>query len=508
MSKRELTRGDRVIAFIQRYCRVPEGKNVGKPLVLDAFQKKFIYAVYDNKAVTSRAYLCMARKNGKTALIAALVLVHTVGPEARQNSQVISGARSRDQAALVFKLAEKMVRLSPELSKIVRVVPSSKQLIGLPMNVDYRAISAEAGTAHGLSPVLAILDEVGQITAPADAFVEAIETAQGAYDDALLLAISTQAATDNALFSRWLDEAAAGNNPRIVSHLYAAPEDCALDDEKAWHAANPALGKFRSLPEMRQAAVRAVNSPSFENSFRWLYLNQRIDGAAPFVSKSVWQRNGGEVGDLKSVPIYCGLDLSATSDLTAFVMLGKIGGKWHVKPTFWLPGDGLREKAVSDRQPYDIWEREGHLMAAPGRSVDYEFVARYLRMICDTHNVQKIAFDRWNFRHLRPWLERAGFSANEIETKFVEFGQGFASISPALRDLEAELLNERISHGNNPVLAMCVANAKVTQDGAGNRKLDKAKSTGRIDGAVALTMAFGVAPMQEAEPVQRFWEVL
>ena len=142
------------------------------------FQKQFILDVYDNPHGTSRAYLSVARKNGKSALIAAVVLAHLVGPEAKQNSQIISGARSRDQASLVFKLAEKMIRLSPELSKIVRIVPSQKMLIGLICNVEYKAISAKGRTARGLSPSLAILDEIGQVRGPHDAFIEAIETAQ------------------------------------------------------------------------------------------------------------------------------------------------------------------------------------------------------------------------------------------------------------------------------------------------------------------------------------------
>ena len=153
-----MTRGEKVCAFVERYVLVPEGKHVGKPIKLMGFQKKFITDIYDNPKGTSRAYLSVGRKNGKSALIAAILLAHIVGPEARQNSQIVSGARSREQAALVFKLAEKMVRLSPELSKLIKVVPSSKTLIGLPMNVEYKAISAEAGTAHGLSPVFAILD--------------------------------------------------------------------------------------------------------------------------------------------------------------------------------------------------------------------------------------------------------------------------------------------------------------------------------------------------------------
>jgi phage terminase large subunit-like protein len=179
----------------------PEGALVGRPIELLPFQKAFIKAIYDNPAGTSRAYLSIARKNGKSSLIAAIALAHIVGPQARQNSQIISGARSRDQASLVYKLAEKMVRLNPALSKIVKPIPSQKTLIGLPMNVEYRAISAEAGTAHGLSPIVAILDEVGQVKGLHDAFVEAIETAQGAHESPILIAISTQAATDADLFS-------------------------------------------------------------------------------------------------------------------------------------------------------------------------------------------------------------------------------------------------------------------------------------------------------------------
>ena len=221
-----MTRGEKVCAFIERYCLIPEGKLVSRRFQLMPFQRKFIIDIYDNPKGTSRAYLSVARKNGKSALIAAILLAHIVGPEARQNSQIISGARSRDQASLVFKLAEKMVRLSPRLSKIIRIVPSQKSLIGLPMNVEYKAISAEAGTAHGLSPVLAILDEVGQVRGQQDAFIEAIETAQGAHDDPLLIAISTQAATDGDLFSIWLDDAKNAKDKRIVSHVYTVPENC------------------------------------------------------------------------------------------------------------------------------------------------------------------------------------------------------------------------------------------------------------------------------------------
>ncbi len=247
-----MTRGERVCAFVEKYLKVPEGAKVGQPIKLAEFQRKFILDIYDNPAGTRRAYLAIARKNGKSALIACLLLAHLVGPEAKLNSQLVSGARSRDQAALVFALASKMVQLSPELSKLVRIVPSGKRLIGLAMNTEFRALAAEGSTAHGLSPVFAILDEVGQVKGPQDDFVDAITTAQGAHDEPLLVAISTQAPTDADLFSVWLDDAERSNDPSIVCHVYTAPEGCELDDEAAWKAANPALDLFRSRRDVEE----------------------------------------------------------------------------------------------------------------------------------------------------------------------------------------------------------------------------------------------------------------
>jgi len=509
-----MTRGERVIAFIERYCKVPEGILLGQPVKLLDFQKRFILDIYDNPAGTSRAYLSMGRKNGKTSTIAMMLLAHLVGPEAYQNSRIVSGARTRKQAAEVYNYAAKMVMISDELRKIVKPVPSQKILTGLPMNVEYQAISADAAGAHGGSPILAILDEVGQVRGPQDAFVEAIETAQGAYEGkALLVAISTQAATDGDLFSIWLDDAKSSGDPRIVSHVYAAPEDCDLLDRDAWKAANPALGVFRSLQDMEDFAERAVRQPTSENSFRWLYLNQRIDASAPFVSRSVWNSCGTAVLDsFEGLPVYGGLDLSATSDLTALVLIAPVEEEgrrvWHVKPTFWLPEEGLREKARADRVPYDVWHKQGFLDTTPGRSVQYEYVAGLLKEMFGRLDIRKIAFDRWGWKFLKPWMSAVGFPDDALEgdrALFEEFGQGYASISPALRDLESALLEGQVAHGNHPVLSMCAANATVAQDPAGNRKLVKPKDrTRRIDGLVALTMAMGVAATYEPEPERKF----
>lgn len=483
-----MTRAARIIEFLERYVLVPDGAQVGKPLVLADFQREFIEAIYDNPHGTRRAILSVSRKNGKSGLIAGLLLAHLVGPEAKQNSQIVSGAMSRDQAALVFNLASKMVQLSPKLSTIVKIIPSGKRLLGLPLNTEYKALAADGKTAHGLSPVLAILDEIGQVRGPQSDFIDAITTSQGAHEAPLLIAISTQAANDADLLSQWIDDARASQDKRIVCHVYEAPAGCDLLDENAWKAANPALGTFRSLDDLREQLTQAQRMPSMENSARNLLLNQRVSTVSPFISPDVWKACAGVAGNLSGYPVWCGLDLSARLDLTALVVVGQVDDVWHVQSHFWTPEQGLADRARRDRAPYDVWARQGLLRTTPGASVDYEHVAADIAEILADLDVQAIAFDRWRIDLLKKEFDRLG-----MDLPLVEHGQGFKDMSVALDALEAELLNGRIAHGGHPVLTMCAANAVVTKDPAGGRKLDKAKATGRIDGLQALAMAMGVA---------------
>jgi phage terminase large subunit-like protein len=482
---------------------VPEGKDVGLPVKLRPWQRRDIKKIYDNPHGTRRAIISFGKKNGKTSLAACLLLLHLCGPEAKPNTQLPSTAQSKDQAAVLFNLAAKMVRLNPELDAeqggAVVIRDTVKQLFCPEMGTLYKALSAEVSTAHGQSPIFAIHDELGQVRGPVSELYNAIENAMGAHDAPLSIVISTQAPTDADLLSILIDDAQRGCDPSVVLSLYTADPDLDPFSEKAIKQANPAYGDFLNAKEIRKQAEDARRMPSQEPLYRNYTLNQRVEASSPFVSRSLWQSCGAAPADFgKDTPIYAGLDLSAVNDLTAFVPIGKIDGTWHVRPVFWLPGDGLAEKARKDRVPYDVWHKSGHLLAAPGKSVDYEFVATFLRGFCDAHNVKKIAFDAWGFRHLRPWLLKAGFTDEEIEAKFEEFRQGSKSMTPALRALETEILNGRIAHGNHPVLAMCAANA-VVEGSEENRKLVKQKSSGRIDGMVALADAFGVAPLETEE---------
>jgi len=487
-----LTRGERNIAWIEHHCRIPEGKLVGQPVKLTAHQRRWICRIYDSP--TRVFILSMARKNAKTALSAFLLLLHLCGPEAKPNSQLYSAAQSRDQASILFALAAKVVRMSPDLSEFVGIRDTAKQLYCEELGTLYRALSADAATAYGLSPVFVVHDELGQVKGPRSELYEALETASAAQESPLSIVISTQAPTDADLLSLLIDDGLTGADPRIKVELCTAPLDLDPFSDEAIRAANPHFDIFMNQEEVRRQANDAKRMPSAEAGYRNLILNQRVEARSPFVTRTIWQENGGEPDEFApGTEVFGGLDLSSVSDLTALVLTGAQDDGFGVQSTFWLPSEGLAEKSRADRVPYDLWHQQGFLQTTPGASIEYEFVAHRLREVFDRYNVRALAFDRYNMRFLKPWLERVGFTPEELE-RFIEFGQGFQSMSPALREMESLLLARRLRHGNHPVLTMCAANATVVTDPAEQRKFTKGKATGRIDGMVALAMAVGVMP--------------
>lgn len=489
-------RGTRNVQWIEEHCVVPEGKHVGQPMRLRPWQRRILRELYDTP--TRRGLLSMGRKNGKTSLVACLVLLHLVGPEARRNSQIYSAAQSRDQAAIVFGLAAKMVRLSATLAPFVGVKDTAKTLVCAELGTVYRALSADAATAHGYSPVLVIHDELGQVRGPRSELYEALETAMGAHEAPLSLVISTQAPTDADLLSILLDDAQAANDPTTKVWLFTAPLDSDPWAPSTWKLANPALGDFRSLPDVRDQAERAKRMPSQEASFRNLVLNQRVESSAPFVPQAVWQACGQVPPPLEEWGgrrIVAGLDLASTSDLAALVLVGADarGESLWVCPYLWLPAEGLMEKAHQDRVPYDVWARDGLVRTTPGRAIDERAIARLLGEVSAMVTIEAVAYDRWGVKRLEPHLTEAG-----VRVPMVEWGQGFRDMAPSIQALEAALLAGRLCHGNHPVLTWMVRNVRVVADDAGNRKFSKRRSTARIDGIQALAMACGA--LQAAPP--------
>ena len=485
-----------VCRFFAKHIRIPEGPRVGRPMRLAEWQRREIGKIYDNPAGTRLHILSVARKNAKTSLCAALMLNHLCGPSARSrpNAQLYSSALSRDQASLIFSAASKMIKLDAGLSRAVTIRETRRELFCGELGTTYRALAADSNIAQGLNPSFVVHDELGAIEGPRSALYEALELATGAQVEPLSLIISTQSAADTDLLSTLLDDAQSDSDPRVTCTLYSAPKDLDPFAPETIKLANPGFGEILNPVEVLGMAETARRLPAREAEFRRYILNQRTEIAAPFVVRSVWESCRGPVALLDELSlISAGLDLSSVSDLTALVMIGRKGDKWHVHCRFWLPAENLREKAQHDRNPYDLWLSQGHLHVAPGRAVGYDFVARELLQLCRQYRIQRIAFDRWGFAIFKQSLLRVGFSEKMIEERFYEHGQGTASMSGPLRNLEEALLNGQLVH-DNPLLSMCMANAVIRTDAAGNRALDKRKARQKIDGAVALAMAFSGPP--------------
>lgn len=485
-----LTTGQRVIRFIEKYLVIPEGDDVGKPVRLLEFQKLFILEVFDNPHGTKKAILSIARKNAKTALIAFIVIAFLVGPIAKRNSRIASGALALKQAAEVFKLAKGCVELSPKIRDLIHIHPSGKMLTGKLMGTTYSALSAEAKTAHGNSLRVVIIDEPGQVIGPTSEFFKVLTTSQAAYRDAITFYIGTQASTDADFFSLLIDDALKNKPLKTVCHLHTAPKDCEIMDEAAWYAANPALGKFRSMEDMREQAEIAARMPSEANMFRNLNLNQRVSIFSPMIPVDYWKMCQGQEVIPPGVGVYVGLDLSQKTDLTSATITAVIDDVLYAETYFWAPQDGVAERSKRDRVDYQLWADQGYLFLTPGSTVDYEYVAEQLAGLIGDRELILLGFDRWRIDSFKKACEHQG-----IVFEMVPVIQGPKTLSPAIEDLEGRFMGltadgrRKFQQLENPVQTMCAANVTAVKDASGMRKPDKSKSTGRIDGIVSLLNA-------------------
>jgi phage terminase large subunit-like protein len=254
----------------------------------------------------------------------------------------------------------------------VRIQETAKTLACSELGTRYRALSAEATTAFGLSPSLIIHDELGRVRGPRSPLYEAMETAVGAQESPLSIIISTQAATDGDLLSILIDDALKGHDPTTVIKLYAAPPELDPFSEEAIRAANPAFATFLNAREVMAMAADASRMPAREAEYRNLVLNQRVEASTPFLAAAAWRACGDEPLDLAGLSVFAGLDLSESADLTALVLAhcDPRDGVWHVRPIFWLPEERLAEKAARDRAPYDLWAEQGYLETTPGASIE------------------------------------------------------------------------------------------------------------------------------------------
>jgi phage terminase large subunit-like protein len=523
------TRGDLVIQFIQT-LKVPDGPDAGKLIRLRDWQIRDIKKIYDPLTevlvdgvptmvrAVRQAVLTEGRKNGKTSLAGGFVLAHLVGPEATWNAQIYSAAYEREQAGLIFKTAASMVLQDEELTGLCRPTDSGKKISCAVNNSFYKALSAESRSKHGLNPTFVVFDELAQFHTDRTLF-DVLTTSMGAQREPLMLVISTQAADDTAVLSELIDygreiNAGAISDDSFVLVDYSTPSDEELAklgltiwDEEVWKMGNPALGDFRSIDEMRNFVKKARKIPSAELTFRNLYLNQRIAARASLVGPTVWAACSREytLDQLRGRPAMVSLDLSSKLDLTAAAATVYVeeDDTYAILAKGFTPDYGLEDREKRDRAKYHDWIAAGHLIAVPGKSIDYDHMVPLLSEWRDALDVRGYVYDRWRIDSLKKAMATMEFEVDE--EMFKPFGQGFRDMSPAIEFFEELLVSERYAHGGNPLLRWCIANAIAEKDAAGNRKLTKGRSYGRIDLASAAVMgagAFNLAGVEEdASPI-------
>jgi phage terminase large subunit-like protein len=466
--------------------------------------------------------MSIAKKNTKTAFVAMLILAHMCLKDLVViNNQLYSLAFDREQAAIVYKYASAMVQMDEELSDRINIIDSRKKLVDRVSGSEFSALSGEKRGKHGKSAGVLAFDELADFGTDGILY-DALSTAQGAHSDPVKWIFSTQSPDDHAILSQIIDYGLKVLNgeiddPTFKLFFYAVPMDADPWDEKNWYLANPLLGDIKSLESMRDEAQKAQNMPSREASFRNLHLNQRIDASEHFITPDLW-KGCSEAPDPSTFPDrvwWGGLDLSGKNDLTSLELVSQADdGVWDVLSFFWAPGDNLRLKQDRDRAPYTVWRDKGFLIAKPGKVIDYRWVALQIKDLLDQgFYIAGIKFDRWRINDLRreldaigvdTWIYGEDWKSGDVNVGarpdglcLIPHGQGFRDMNPAVEVLEDILTDKKLRHGMHPVLTWCVSNTRIQSDPAGNRKPDKLKSTGRIDGCVALMMALNGAVTQD-----------
>ena len=492
-----LTAGDRAVRFINNLTHT-KGEWAEQPFALRPWQEAILQPLFGTLRADGRrryrtCYVEIPRKNGKTELAAAVALYMLLG-DGEQGAEVYSAAVDREQASLVFNVAAQMVRNDPELSAVCEIIDSRRRIYCARTNSFYVAIPAEAPGRHGYNASAVIYDELH--AAPNRDLYDVLATSTGARRQPLTFVITTAGWDRHSICYELHDYALKVRDGIIRDEtflpvLYGAPDDADWLDEAVWRACNPALDDFRSLEEMRVAGLRAREVPGQQNVFRRLYLCQWTEQANRWIDMAVWDENDGAPPALEGRPCYAGLDLSTTQDITALTLyFPDEDGGGDVLSYFWLPEETVRLRARRDRVPYDVWARDGYIEVTEGNVVDYDVVRAEINALGERYELREIAIDRWNSTQLQTQLMGDGFTV-------VAFGQGFAAMTAPTKELERLVLERKLRHGGHPVLRWMASNVAVRQDAAGNLKIDKATSTERVDGMVALAMAVGRAMVSD-----------
>lgn len=485
---------DYAVNFIECLTHT-KGKWSGKKFNLIDWQERIIRDLFgilkpDGNRQFNTAYIEIPKKQGKSELAAAVALLLTCG-DFEERAEVYGCAGDRQQATIVFDVASDMVSMCPALNKRIKILSSQKRIIYLPTNSFYQVLSAEAYSKHGFNIHGVVFDELH--TQPNRKLFDVMTKGSGDAREEPLYFLITTAGTDTKSIcyethTKALDILDGRKiDPTFYPVIYGADEKDDWSNPKVWKKANPSLGITVAMEKVKAAFNSAKQNPAEENSFRQLRLNQWVKQSIRWMPMDKWDECSFLVNEknLEGRVCYGGLDLSSTTDITAFVLVFPPideDDKYVVLPYFWLPEETLDLRIKRDNVPYDLWEKDGHILTTEGNVVHYGFIEKFIEKLYEKYNIKEIAFDRWGAVQMVQNLEGMGFTV-------VPFGQGFKDMSPPTKELMKLVLEKKIAHGGNPVLRWMADNIFIRTDPAGNIKADKEKSSEKIDGIIATIMA-------------------
>jgi phage terminase large subunit-like protein len=485
-----------------------KGEWAGKTLTLETWQRFIVENIFGWKKADGlrrfrTAHIEVARKNGKSTLLGGVGLYLLVA-DGEAGAEIYSAATAKEQARILFDASADMRDASPALTKLVGRVRNNLHFAQTKSK--FQPLSSDYGTLDGLNVHAALADELHAW--PTRSLWDVLATATAARRQPLLLAITTAGFNRETLCWKQRDYASKVLAEIIQDDSFFAFVACLdegddWEDEKNWPKANPNLNVACKVEDLRAKAKQAAEEPTALNDFLRLHLNMWTQQDVRWMPMAAWDKCSGIeqtedpkrgrerwLEELRGSACFGGLDLSSTTDLTAYVLIFPPDGvrtKYRVLPWFFVPEENIANRARKDRVPYPVWVREGFITATPGNVVDYAFVRKTINDTAAEYDLQKIGVDTWNARQLITELtEHDGIECEE-------FRQGFASMSAPTKSLMRLVLAGEIEHANNPVLRWNASNAVVVQDAAGNIKPDKSKATERIDGIVALIEAVGEA---------------
>ena len=485
---------DFAVGFIECLCHT-KGRWAGKPFKLLPWQEQIVRDIFgtlkaDGNRQFTTAYIEIPKKNGKSELAAAIAL-YMLFADGEASPEVYGAAADRQQAAIVFDVAHQMVNMTAALAKRSKILTANKRIVSGFNNGFYQVLSAEVTSKHGLNVSGLVLDEVH--AQPNRKLYDVLTKGSGdAREQPLYFLITTAGNDTNSicyeLHQKALDIIEGRKvDPTFYPVIYGAPESADWTSPAVWKEANPSLGDTITMEKVQAACESAKQNPAEENSFRQLRLNQWVKQAVRWMPMDKWDACDFAVNEdeLAGRVCYGGLDLSSTTDITAFVLVFPPldeEDKYHILPYFWIPEENVDLRVRRDHVPYDLWEKQGTLLTTEGNVVHYGYIEKFIEKLNERFNIREIAYDRWGAVQMVQNLEGMGFTV-------VPFGQGFKDMNPPTKELMKLTLEKRIAHAGHPVLRWMMDNIFIKTDPAGNIKPDKEKSTEKIDGVVATIMA-------------------